>query len=70
MTNIQASIGLVQLSEYEEMLKHRHEIVLEYDQVFNNMNVDILNHSSKNHKSSAHLYFVMLYGINESQRNE
>ena len=70
MTDIQASIGLEQLKRYPEMLERRREIIAKYDAAFAGKNISLLAHSSKDHCSSGHLYFIRTAGITEEQRNE
>lgn len=70
MTDIQASIGLEQLKRYPEMLERRREIIAKYDAAFSGNNISLLAHSSKDHCSSGHLYFIRPAGITEEQRNE
>lgn len=69
MTDIQAALGLMQLSRYQEMLARRKEIVSIYDEAFKELPVSILKHSGSNHQSSMHLYLVRINGIDESVRN-
>lgn len=70
MTDVQAAIGLGQLSRYDSMLKRRHEIVKRYDEGFKNSRVITPNHVSENHKSSCHLYLTRVENISSEQRNE
>lgn len=70
MTDIQASIGLEQLKRYTEMLERRREIIAKYDVAFAGKNISLLAHSSKDHCSSGHLYFIRPAGVTEEQRNE
>jgi len=70
MTDIHASIGLVQLKRYNEMLKRRHEIIVRYDKGLKGTGVQLLNHKDENHISSGHLYLVRVDGFEEKQRNE
>ena len=70
MTDIMAAIGLVQLDRYEDMLKWRHKIITMYNDAFKDLPVISLNHFNDTHKSSGHLYFVRVIGINEEKRNE
>ena len=70
MTDIQASIGLEQLKRYPQMLKRRREIIYEYDKAFSELNVSVLKHSSDEHCSSGHLYFIRPKGISEMERNQ
>ena len=70
MTDIQASIGLEQLKRYPEMLERRCQIIAKYDAAFAGKNISLLAHSSEDHCSSGHLYFIRPAGITEEQRNE
>ena len=70
MTDIMASIGLVQLNRYEDMLKWRHEIISMYNEAFKNLPVTLLNHKDDTQISSGHLYFVRINAITEEKRNE
>ncbi|MCF3942629.1 DegT/DnrJ/EryC1/StrS family aminotransferase [Oceanobacillus alkalisoli] len=69
MTDITASIGLVQLERYKKMLQRRKEIIGMYDQAFSSMNVQTLKHFGKEYSSSGHLYLLRILGINEERRN-
>ncbi len=70
MTDIQASIGIVQLERYEAMLKRRFEIIAMYDEAFAHDPIQCLKHQSDIHRSSGHLYFTRIDGMNEAQRNK
>lgn len=70
MTDIMASIGLVQLERYPELLKRRKEIVDIYNRAFNNTPIKPLAHFSENIQSSMHLYVTHIEGFNLDQRNE
>ena len=69
MTDIMASIGLVQLSRYPQILTRRKEIIEKYNNAFNDIDVSVLNHYSSTHSSSGHLYMVRLNGKDEDYRN-
>ena len=70
MTDIMASLGLVQLKRYPELLDKRYSIVKKYNEGFQSLNVDFLKHFEGDMISSCHLYLIRVLGINESQRNE
>ena len=70
MTDIQAGIGLAQLSRYDSMLKRRHEIVRRYDEGFKDSKVITPVHFTENSASSAHLYLTRLDGLSLEERNE
>lgn len=70
MTDIMASIGIAQLSRYEEILKRRKEIINMYNEGFKNCNIQILQHYTSKLNSSGHLYLVRLLNKDEKYRNE
>lgn len=69
MTDIMASIGLVQLKRYPSILARRKEIILKYNQAMDLLNVEYLQHFGENYSSSGHLYLVRLLGKSEQERN-
>lgn len=69
MTDIMASIGIVQLSRYGELLARRKEIIQMYNEGLKDCNVQVLQHYTDNIKSSGHLYIVRLLGKDEEYRN-
>ncbi len=69
MTDILASLGLVQLQRYPEILKRRREIIKMYDEGLKDCNVDILQHYGDDFSSSGHLYLVRLIDKDENYRN-
>ena len=69
MTDIMASIGLVQLKRYENLLSKRHSIIQKYNNGFKDLNVELLTHEGQTFKSSGHLYLLRLVGKNVSFRN-
>lgn len=69
MTDIMAAIGLKQLERYENILKRRKEIINKYDMKLKSLDLQILDHYSKNSYSSGHLYLTRIKGIDESERN-
>jgi dTDP-4-amino-4,6-dideoxygalactose transaminase len=73
MTDIQASIGLVELSRYDsETLKRRKEICALYDREFSDSAWAITPVFSDQHGSetSYHLYQLRIDGATESQRDQ
>ena len=70
MTDIQASIGLVQLQRYDSLLKRRHEIIDKYNNAFKDYPVLLQKHKTENSKSSGHLYLIRINGIGLDERNE
>lgn len=69
MTDIAASIGIVQLDRYDDMLKRRHAIIDKYNEAFKDLNVTVLNHKGEKHTSSGHLYLVRVNGVDLKTRN-
>lgn len=70
MTDIMASIGLVQLSRYKELLCKRKAVIEHYNGGLRELNVKVLSHFGNSFASSGHLYMVNVIGINEEQRNK
>lgn len=70
MTDVMAGIGLAQMKRYQGMLNRRREIIEKYNDGLKDCSVQVLNHYSKDHASSGHLYLVRLQGKNVEQRNE
>jgi dTDP-4-amino-4,6-dideoxygalactose transaminase len=70
MTDIMASIGLIQLDRYEGLLERRREIIEMYDSALRPLGIQSLQHYGEGFTSSGHLYLVRIPGISEKQRNE
>lgn len=70
MTDIMASIGLVQLERYDDLLQRRKEIIKMYDQALLSIGVKTLKHYSEDIFSAGHLYFTRIHGLTEKERNE
>lgn len=70
MTDIMAAIGLGQLERYGQMLKKRKEIIEKYNKAFSNKEkYQIMNHYTKDSKSSGHLYLLRFINKDEKFRN-
>ncbi len=69
MTDIMASIGLVQLKRYGGLLVRREEIIKKYNKAFAKY-IDYVDHFGPDYKSSGHLYLANVKGIDEKKRNE
>lgn len=71
MTDILASIGLVELARYDsETLIERKRIVEQYDAAFSILDWAIVPvHKDENRTSSYHLYLLRIKGITLEQRN-
>lgn len=70
MPDVLAAIGLAQLNRYEKILDRRHELIKRYDEAFKDLDLQLLEHTSENHRSSGHLYFVRFLGKDAEFRNE
>ncbi len=70
MTDIMASIGLIQLKRYPEILKRRREIIEMYDEGLKDLPVSQMAHFTVNSESSGHLYLMRIEGYTEKLRNE
>lgn len=70
MTDIMASLGLVQLQRYPEILKRRREIIEMYNKGLEKEPVSILRHYGENFASSGHLYLVRVNGKTREECNK
>lgn len=70
MTDIMAAIGIQQLKRYPELLRRRRQIIETFNEAFNDLPVEVLNHFDNYHSSSGHLYLVRLKDKDVDQRNE
>jgi dTDP-4-amino-4,6-dideoxygalactose transaminase len=69
MTDLMASLGLVQLQRYPEILQRRKQIIEMYDKALEKSSAISLKHYYNEHASSGHLYLVRLTGKDEAFRN-
>lgn len=69
MTDIMASIGLVQLSRYDELLSKRQRIIETYNAAFSELPIEYLKHSDKDYQSSGHLYMIRIKGKERKECN-
>ena len=70
MTDIMASLGLAQFRRYPELLKRRRKIIERYNEGFQDLGIQVLEHYGEDHVSSGHLYLTRLIGKNREQCNE
>lgn len=70
MTDIMASMGLVQLDRYEQMLEKRKGIIKKYNKMADECNLNYLVHYDDTNESSGHLYLLRVPKYNEEDRNE
>lgn len=68
MTDIMASIGLVQLNRYETLMQRRKELISLYDSYLRPLGIDTYQHFGEGFVSSGHLYMIRIPGISESER--
>lgn len=69
MTDIQASMGLVQLERYDGLLARRHEIIERYEEGLSSYDVYTQIHYDHEGMSSGHLMLVHMNGKDEAFRN-
>ena len=70
MTDVSAAMGLAQMQRYPEMLAQRKEIIQKYDAAFKPLGIGVLQHYTKQHSSSGHLYITRVPNVSLEQRNE
>lgn len=70
MTDIMASIGLVQFERYPKMLARRKQMIEDYNRFFKEQGFQVLEHYTEESASSGHLYLMRIPGIDEVKRNE
>lgn len=76
MTDVMASLGLVQLRRYPDLLARRKEIIQQYDRGLDRINAGLgrytltrLVHYGDTYASSGHLYLMRVQGADEAVRN-
>ena len=70
LTDIAASIGLVQLDRYPKLLERRADIISQYNKGFEGTRITALSHGSEDYKSCGHLYITHIEGATFEQRGE
>ena len=70
LTDIAASIGLVQLDRYLKLLERRDNIISQYNKGFEGTRITALSHNSDSYKSCGHLYITHVEGATFEQRGE
>lgn len=70
MTDIMASIGLVQLRRYPDLLERRAAIVAAYNQAFEGTRIQPLQHFHTDYVSSMHLYITHIKEATLEERNQ
>lgn len=76
MTDVMASIGLVQLKRYPDLLKRRRQIIEQYEKGLDSINraggrftLSWISHTQGSSVSSGHLFLVRLLGASWQERN-
>lgn len=69
MTDIMASIGIIQLRRYNDLLATRNKIIKVYDDILNDEKIKTLKHYTEEYQSSGHLYLTRIAGYNADNRN-
>jgi len=70
MTDIMASLGLVQLDRYPALLQRRKDIVDRYDRGFVGTRIHPLAHETDTVESCRHLYITHVEGASLEERNQ
>ncbi len=70
MTDIMASLGIVQLRRYEHLLARRSQIIDKYNAAFANTKIRPVAHCGNDFCGSGHLYITRVNGVDEKRRNE
>ena len=70
MTDIMASLGLVQLKRYDALLARRKEIIDKYNSAFEGTSIKPIMHFTQDSVGSGHLYITRIDSIDEKRRNE
>ena len=70
MTDIMASVGLVQLKRYDEMLKKRRRFIEIYNEILSDERFMPIRHYDEKSNSSGHLYLLRIKGVTVNERNE
>ena len=70
LTDIAASIGLVQLDRYPKLLERREDIIDQYNKGFEGTRIKPLSHSSEDYKSCGHLSITHVEGATFEQRGK
>ena len=69
MTDIHASVGLVQLRRIDELQNRRREIIKMYDKAMDEMGVGYLHHVNADFVTSCHIYLTRVPNADENRRN-
>ncbi|MGX7112129.1 DegT/DnrJ/EryC1/StrS family aminotransferase [Gemella cuniculi] len=70
MTDLAASLGLVQLNRYPELLRRRYNLVDKYNKGFEGTKIIPLKHRTSGYSSSSHLYITHIKGATFEERGK
>ena len=70
MTDIMASLGIVQLKRYPNILERRKTLIEKYNEAFKSLPITVLQHYGENFASSGHLYLVRVDGKTRQECND
>lgn len=70
MTDILASIGVIQLKRFNFLISKRRKLCAIYNNLLQNENIEIYQKDSIINESTIHLYIIRLNGKDEKGRNE
>lgn len=70
MTDIMASLGLVQLTRYPKLLARRRQIIEKFDEAFKGTKIVPFKHYTNTYTSSGHLYITHIKGATFEERGE
>lgn len=70
MTDIMASLGLVQLKRYPGILERRKALIEKYNEGLKDLPITVLQHYGENFVSSGHLYLVRVNGKTRQECND
>jgi len=70
MTDVLASIGLIQLKRHDELMKKRLKFIKLYENHLDRTKLEVIKHYGENFISSGHLLFLNINGFNENMRNQ
>ncbi|MGF7012198.1 dTDP-4-amino-4,6-dideoxygalactose transaminase [Lachnospiraceae bacterium PF1-22] len=69
MTDIMASLGLVQLDRYPEILEKRRALIYRYEEKLKRLPITMLKHYGENYSSSGHLLIIRINGKTREECN-
>jgi dTDP-4-amino-4,6-dideoxygalactose transaminase len=70
MTDILASIGMIQLKRHDELMQRRFELIKLYEKLLESSKIQVIKHYGSNFRSSGHLLLCNLTDLTLEQRNK